>query len=415
MDGMLTRNAGKKLIPLITMRHCSIFTLTLLSLSLILFAGCGNQSATPNGGSAPPSQGGGNTATSDQELNDVLRRGLNREALSELPLDITDISINWDKTDNEASGRFSVKTKAAEGLYNFISNSDALRKLGITDLYEGELNVARGKINNLPEPHRTNLRNAAPQDQLNRLQFYDLLVPSGGEVTITGSAELAKYGNDWRADNIRVNSFSIGDGFTPESKLRESYKLDDPQTKEAVNAIIQQRRDFAAKVDSTVADVEREKQEAADEAERQRLVALQKQKDDFAKFCKPGMKYEGSFQYRNASGAVSVTFDEWATNDQNSVKGSIMLFDKPDVKIPFTVAVNVGEVTPFPVTGEHVVPWGRGNPIPRDMYELTPTTRDNLQELLRRVRISIQFTDDKMDFALASGSNRASFDLSESQ
>jgi len=396
----------------VTVQKRPFFLLVVLSLaiSLAVSAGCGNNAGTSDGGNAAsPSRGGGSAAAIDQDLNDVLKKGLNRGVLSDLPLDITDISINWDKAENEASGRFSVKTKAVEGLYNSIGNSDALRKLGITDLYEGELNVARGKINSLPEPHRTNLRNAAPQDQLSRLRFYDVVVPSGGEVTITGRAELAKYGSDWQADNIQVNSFSIGDNFTPESKLQESHKLDDPKTKEAVNAIIQERRDFAAKVDSTVADVEREKQEAAAEAERQRLAGLQKQKEDFAKFCKPGMKYEGSFQYKNASGAVSVTFDEWATNDQNSVKGSIMLFDKPDVKIQFTATVNVREVTPFPVTGEYTVPWRRL----RDVYELTSGALGSMNDLfLFYTRISIQFTDGKMDFGLASGSNRIPFNLS---
>ena len=400
------------------MRPHNIIPVTLLSLSLMVCAGCGKQSGISDGGGSPAASSpqGGAGLVSDQELNDALRRGLNREALSEAPLDITEISINWNKTADEASGRFSVKTAAAEGLYDSISNSDALRKLGITDLYEGEFNVARGKINNLPEPHRTNLRNAMPpQDQLGRFRFYDLLVPSGGEVTITGSAELAKYGNDWRADNIRVNPFSIGDHFTPESKLQGSYKLDDPATKEAVNAVIQERRDFVAKVDATIADVERERQEAAAEAERQRLAALQKQKEDFAKFCKPGMKYEGSFQYKNVSGAVSVTFDEWATSDQNSVKGTIIFFNKTDVKIPFTVALNTTEVTQFPVTGTHSVPWPRGTVMPRDTYEMTPETRESMNQLVVHDRISIQFTNDKMDFAFANALRRIPFILSEVQ
>ena len=350
------------------MKHRNLLLATLLSLSLVLYAGCENKNGNTNGGgnndsspSSSSSSRGGGGSSSDGELNDVLKRGLNREALADLPMDITDISINWDKTASEASGRFSVKTKTTEGLYTSISNSDALRKLGITDLYEGELNVARGKINNLPEPHRTNLRNAISEDQLNRFRFYDTVVPRGGEVTLTGSAELVKYGNDWSADRIRVNSFSVGDNFTPESKLRDEYKLDDPKTKEAVNAVIQARRDFVARVDTTVADVERQQQEAAAEAERQRLAELQRQQDaldaqykTILEYIKPDARYEGTWsctRWGAQSAGITVVFGQYNAN-QTSIDGTYYLTGAPDAWVAFQLHIKPDKVESLPIKGK---------------------------------------------------------------
>ena len=384
----------------------------LLCLSLTLLSGCGGggnnagsgTSAEPGAAASAQSKGAADVP-SDRDLNETVKRGLNRETFADVPFDITDLSVNWtDKTASEATGRFSVKAKTSEKLYKSVDTQDGLKILGIAEQYEGELNVARNKIGNLPEPHKTNLNNAIPKEQMNRFRFYDVQVPLGGEVTVTGSIELTKYGDDWRSDKIRANPFSIGTGFTPESKLQNAYKLDDPKTKEAVEALIQERKDFVARVDATVAELE-----------QQRLATLKKQKEDFAKFCAPGKKYEGSFAHREASGAVLITFDEWAVNDQNSVKGTIIFLNRMDVKIPFTVAVNIAEVTEFPVTGTYILPdRHNSNTMTLRVYELSGGARNGMEDILSRDSVSIKFTD-KMDFAFGTDTRRVSLNVTEAQ
>lgn len=339
-----------------------------IALSVVLlvvfasFTGCGSKPAGEQTENKPSSQkasenlGTGETSVSsqsnknepdDKELNEVVKRFLAKGPLAELPLEITDIAVNWEyKSIGSASGKFSAKTKTTEKLYKSVDNKDGLKKLDVTELFEGEVNAARDKTGNLPEPHKTNLRNDVPKDNLNWFRFYEVHVPLGGEVTVTGSVELAKYGNDWQSDRLQVRDFSCGNNYTPESKLDEGYwKLDDPKAKEAVEAVIQARKDFAAKVDETIAELE-----------KQRLAALKQQKDDFDTFCAPGKKYEGSFRLGSTSGAVRITFDESATADKNSVKGTVSYLGYTQIKFGFTVAVNTQEVTNYPVIGQVVKP-----------------------------------------------------------
>jgi hypothetical protein len=299
-------------------------------------------------------------------------------------LEFTEVSVNWtNKTASEASGRFSITARTTEAFYRSVNHNDALRILGITELFEGERNAANSRISNLPEPHRTNLRNAVPQGQTNRFRFFDVSVPQGGEITITGSIDLAKYGEDWRADRVRANPLPVGgSNSTPVSGLHDASRLDDPQTKVAVEAIIQERKDFVARVDETIAELE-----------QQRLAALQKQREDFERFCSPGRRYEGSFSRGSISGAVRVTFDEWATADRNTVKETITYFNSAHLQFGFTVALNTREVTTFPVIGEVVLPQ-------RDADIRTALTESGLQTSNAHVaavqdhRIAIRFTDE---------------------
>lgn len=195
----------------------------------------------------------------DSKPNEIVERGIKRDVLSELPLEITNLIINWTgKTSSNAAAKFSLKMKTTETLYESVTNEVGLRKLEITDLYESEFNVAMGKFRNLPVSYQSDLRGAMPQDP-SRFQFYDVLVPKGGEITQTGSVELTKTGNDgWKVSRYLVDPLSCGDRFTPVSKLREGeYGLDDPKIRESVNAIIQSRRDFVSKVDTAIAGWER--------------------------------------------------------------------------------------------------------------------------------------------------------------
>jgi len=237
----------------------------LLSCVLVTFTGCGNLT---------------------EKLNEAVERGIYKDILSDLPLQTASLKVEWtEKSANDASGKFSARIKATEGLYESVSNENALRKLGITNLYESEFEVAKRQISSMSEQRRTNLRNVIPNDPP-RIRFYDVLVPKGGEVTLAGSVELTKYGdNDWKVKRFLVDPFSYGDKSfygdkcTPESMLEDNtYKLDDPNTKGNVNTMVQARKDFAARVNvesqqeqEEIAERQREQVKAAAEAvERQR-------------------------------------------------------------------------------------------------------------------------------------------------
>jgi len=149
-----------------------------------------------------------------------------------------------------ASGKFTVKTQTAEKLYNSVGLKDGLQELGIIVLYEKELDVAMRKYRELPMAYQNGLQ--IPGD-LSQIRFYGVLAPENKEVTLTGSIDLTKDGNeDWRKDDIQVEPFL--EEFTAESKLRDAYKLDDPATKSAVETIVQARKEFVDKVDKAYDD-----------------------------------------------------------------------------------------------------------------------------------------------------------------
>jgi len=219
-------------------------------LSLIVFAGCGNS-----------------------ELDDVLKRGIERDVIAGLPLEITGLSADWtDKSVADASGQFTVKMKTTEALYESIANEDALQQLGITDTYEREFNETERKYGTLPPTVRSNLDNARPKN-LSLFRYYDVLVPKGEVVTLTGTVELTKSGgNDWQVVRFLVNPFSCGDTFISESNLGENeYRLDVSKTKEAIGVIIRARRDFTAKVDTAVEEWKQKQKQEQERLEREHI------------------------------------------------------------------------------------------------------------------------------------------------
>ena len=219
------------------------------------------------------------TGCGTSELDAVLKEGIERDVIAKLPLEITELSVKWtDKSAADASGQFTVKMKTTEALYESIANEDALQQLDITDTYEREFNEAERKYMTLPLIVRSDLDNARPKN-LSLFRYYDVLVPKGEVVTLTGTVELTKSsGNDWQVVRFLVNPFSCGDTFTSEPNLGENeYRLDDSKTKEAVGVIIRERRDFAAKVDAAVAEQERNRLAVANE-QRQREADEQRRR-----------------------------------------------------------------------------------------------------------------------------------------
>jgi len=224
------QNGGKAIVT----RRTIVGFLLPFFLCLFVFTGCGNS-----------------------ELDDILQKGLNRDVIADLSLEITSLDVNWTKPSaDDALGKFTAKMKATETLYIPATNDFGLQKLGIGDLYEVEFNAAKTKFRNLPVSYQNPLQDGMPQEDPSQLRFYDVLVLQGEEVTLTGSVELTKSGNNgWKVRKYLVDPFSCGDRFTPSSKLREEeYRLDNPKTKETVNAIIQSRKKFIGEVDKAEAD-----------------------------------------------------------------------------------------------------------------------------------------------------------------
>ena len=240
---------------------------------------------------------------------------------------------------------------------------------------------------------------------------------------------------------IEVTSLSLDEKvLTRESRLLAG-RLDDPKTKETVNALIKGRQDFVSSVKAKLPEIkktleggEKERAEfeaknaeksaqavielAADAAEKFALASqevatvakevevanraaevaaeavkipdskkasdearkaaraleaareafntarkehelqakLKEQKEEFQKFCIPGMKYEGYWQYGNqmspARGMVYVVFEKYTNTDQSEVTGTVT-FTLVDQKFerPFSVAVNTKTIDLLPVSG----------------------------------------------------------------
>ena len=221
--------------------------------------------------------------SNDVELNDILKKGINKDiiAVKGFPLEITNLTVDWaNKSDGSVSGEFSVKMKTTEGLYKSVTNAEGLQKLGITDLYEQEVTVAVNTLRNLPTAFQGNLLNAIPEN-VSSMRFYEVLVPKGGEVSLTGSVELTKSGNGtWQVVRYLVDPLSCGDKFIKESNLPDGvYKLDDLVTKQVVDATLQKRKDFVRNVELAVeakrkADEEKADQDKRDELERENQKRL---------------------------------------------------------------------------------------------------------------------------------------------
>ena len=254
-----------------------------------------------------------------EALNQVAVQGYKRDVLSDHPLAIVNMDFNWTTPSaDDTEGTYDAVMKTTEALYVAVDNGSGLQKLDITDFYDKEFKNAQDTLRTLPKTIQQELQKDMPRD-LSRIQFYNVLVPKEGEVTQTGSVEMNKRGKDWQVVQFLVYPFSCGDEFIPESKLHEeAYKLGNPKTKEAILAIIQNRKDFVAKVDSAITELKK-KQEEWDKA--------------FVQVCGSGTRYTGHYQFGVLSGNVDVVFINYTAprtpmgqeerNDSNSMEGMI--------------------------------------------------------------------------------------------
>ena len=198
----------------------------------------------------------------------VVEQRIQRDFIRDFPLEIIskETVVEWtDESAGEAS--YSVKMKATEAFYESVGNEYGRQKLEMaeSELYQEEFDTARKKYLSLPVPFRNHLGDAMPKE-LSSVRFYEICVPKEGETTLTGSVALTNNGKGWDIARLLVKSFEFEgkaldeNKFVPESKLPDDtdvHKLDGLKTEQAVGMIIQSRKDFADKVESTVAEIEK--------------------------------------------------------------------------------------------------------------------------------------------------------------
>ncbi|MDR0335972.1 MAG: hypothetical protein LBI18_02675 [Planctomycetaceae bacterium] len=395
-----------------------IATFTTILFVTLCLTGCGNNSnnestadfqkrvwgdAGTNQSSGSSSSSGKQKTPDEKELNEIVKKQLWKDFVSDSPFEIVDVTANWvEKTAQSCSGDFSVNLRAKENLYAPISVKDGLEKLGIKNLYEGELKQAEEKTYKLPEPYKTNLRNDYPQEQLNRFQFVHIIRPKGSPDSAGGVVELSRYGDEWSA-SIRMKKAPSVERCLPESGLNNNVqKLDDPETKKAVETIIQKRKDYVDKVDAAIKSLNDKFQ-----------ADLEKQKQNFFTFCKPNSKHEGSWKYSNTSGRVVVQFGDYESADKTIISGVYFSPQFPQFTRQFTVSVNTKEVVEFPVTGK-LQKCNYHNHSDWPSYRTDSVRHDMLNTLLSndRDKVRINFVGNKLVFQVwASGWGSIQFDF----
>jgi hypothetical protein len=180
-------------------------------------------------------------------------------------------------------------------------------------------------------------------------------------------------------------------------------KLDDPETKKAVDEIIQKRKDYVDKVDSTITDLNAKFQ-----------AALKKQKEDFLNFCKPNSKYEDSWKRNDTGGKVVVQFGDYESADKTIISGVYYSPDYPQFKRKFTVSLNTKEVIEYPVTGNLQASYSfrKDNSFPD--YHNEAIKFKMMDELMHdsRDKVRIKFSNDKFVFDVwANGWGNIQFDF----
>jgi hypothetical protein len=290
-------------------------------------------------------------------FNEAEKSGLDR-VVGDKPLKITAGSVDWkDKTMSSASGKFTVKTKTTEKFYQSVDRKKGLEKLAIPKLYE-----EKAKELGIADIYEKEI---AEGDLLKQFEFYEVLLSSGSDVTLTGTIKLANSeSGDWRVADIQADPLPITDNFVRDSQLRNACKLDDPDAKRKVETHIKNFIDF--------------------------LTALIKQKDDFDKFCRSGMEYEGNFRYKEATGGIRVVFE---SNEKNTAKGTMTIsFFNAKVPRRFIVEVNTEKTTIYPVTGRFEAL------VPRPAREFGLTGNEagikDAFEVVMANEVNIQFTDE---------------------
>lgn len=290
----------------------------------------------------------------EKELSELIKVALQREYFREFTYEVSEVAVEWmDKDVFSYLGNYTAVIKAKEKMYEEISNREGRREL-LEDEYEGKLKIANEKAKTLPEPHKSQMLNSYPTDDLRQFEFYKLVQPKGGEQTIRGSVEMTREHQD---DPFKVTSVSKR---TPiESMILESElsgkasRMDDGETREVLEKIVKKRKQWVEEVDRRLEEIHIDNQKK--EAEWTKKIA---------ESIYPGAKYEGisnDHEMNPTPHKIIVEFGDYEMPDQSQISGR---YYNPDAKgvvttfslpLGFTGDVNADLVGPL---REHFNPQG---------------------------------------------------------
>lgn len=230
------------------------------------------------------------TKTLDDVLKNFAEKAITEELSKlDMPVEkITDSLVKWTSnlSGDSALGTFSAETKTTKTLYqSVIDVSEALRKLGVDAHYKDYL----------------------PQD----LQFYEVIIPEGSNMTLEGSVELTKCNNNWEVSSIQYDDCTppIKGYFLEHELPKDTHKLENLQTCEFIVKSFKDR-------------------------------IRQMQKDDFDKFCKGYIEHEGTLEHNGTTFNVRVVFDRVIGQNPDRpdrVEGKIKIwYRKPGERIDWS-------------------------------------------------------------------------------
>ena len=256
------------------------------------------------------------------KFDEALRAGVN-EKLFGMPLETTPvISVRPAKTNGSVSGDFAIEVTATEDFFTFVSKEDVLKEVGGINHDD---NARKLGIPDKDNMHNT-YKEGVDEKVLNQ-QFYKRIFLNGDKISLSGSIELARRSSgDWEAANqIQLDSVSTArdenftlDRIVSKSKLPDNNTIIDSAVKENIEKNIKKFDDH--------------------------LAELKKLKDEFDKFCGPGMQYTGNFGA--FGGQIDVTIDFTGAANPNRVMGTITFeppLKKARVKRPFELVFNIQE------------------------------------------------------------------------
>jgi hypothetical protein len=151
---------------------------------------------------------------------------------------------------------------------------------------------------------------------------------------------LSRYGDEWSV-SVRIKKAPSVERCIPESGLNnEVKKIEDPETKKAVENILQKRKDYIEKVDATIAGLNKKHGDA-----------LASQKETIYKYFKPNLRYNGTWNNgRDLTGKCSIIFGNYES-DQKIITGQFFDPDVPNATIAVTLTFDLNNIQNFPVTG----------------------------------------------------------------
>ena len=196
-------------------------------------------------------------------------------------LEITDITERPEKFGDTISGKFTAKAKTSEKLYKKVDKGTVLERLEITNLYKAKTD--KMAITNI---FKEKLLEA---DFLNSLDFYELHIPLGTAITLTGTVKLSKGGNgDWQRGDAKVDTTTPAlDGAIADSRLPENARrLDDPAVKSGIVNVVNDCVQWA--------------------------TAIVKHQDDFTRLCQPGAEFKGLASDDKEKREITITFESAA-------------------------------------------------------------------------------------------------------